>query len=197
MEKKIEFKDITINTLKASNQSLAADEESREIESAKLRIEYENLLKSDEAKSESILKKHDKWNDLFCDFDMETIAKYSTLSLVGRSKYTLMRNVIRIPIPCYSTLQKIRSKIKVKPGYIQFSFDVLREKVKPLSGIDLECVLSFDETSISGKYVFDEKLGRIVSENSLLAVQVRSITDVFRQTIYFQFEGKISIYVIY
>lgn len=34
---------------------------------------------------------------------------------------------------------------------------------------------------------FDEKLGRILSENSVLAVQVRSITDVFRQTIYFEF----------
>lgn len=166
LEKKIEFKDITINTLKASNQSLAAEKESREIELAKLRVDYEKILKSDEEKSESILKMHGKWNGLFSDFDpsvvrvlkkdikqvkqykMETIAKYSTLSLVGRSKYELVRKVIQIPMPCYTTLQNIRSSIKVRPGYIPFSFEVLQEKVKSLKGIDLECVLSFDETSI-------------------------------------------------
>lgn len=203
--KKISAQNITIQNFKSENQQLAADKERIEVEICGMRADYNELLKSSDVKSEKLLRLEQRWDHVFKKFDpavirvlkgditkvrgysLATLSKFSTLSLVGASKYELIRKVIDIPMPCYRTLQSLRSNIKVHPGYIQFAFDLLQEKVKLLSGIDLECVLGFDETSISGKFVFDEKIGRIVSENSALAVQVRSMTDAFRQTIFFEF----------
>lgn len=203
--KKISAQNITIQNFKSENQQLAADKERIEVDMYRMRADYNEVLQSSNVKSEKILRLEQRWDNVFRKFDpsvirvmkgdiakvkkysLAAISKFSTLSLVGASKYELIRKVIDIPMPSYRTLQSMRSDIKVHPGYVQFAFDLLREKVKSLSGIDLECVLGFDETSISGKFVFDEKLGRIVSENSALAVQVRSMTDAFRQTIFFEF----------
>lgn len=206
MNKKIEAQQIEIESFKAENQRLAEQNANRDLEFDILKSTMENLSADNKLKAAEIARLTLNWKKYLEDVDDPSVLrvanksikktkkyntkllwKYSALSLMGKSHYELMRKVIKQPMPCHRTLQRMRSRVIVRPGQIDFAFKLLAEKIKDLPAQDLDSVLAYDETSLSGRFVFDERIGKIVSENSVLVVQVRSINDTFSQTIFFDF----------
>ena len=96
----------------------------------------------------------------------EDIANAITLKCISPKAYRLIQNVWKLPLPAPSTLDRWVSNIKCEHGILHSVLRLMQIRSATLNDAEKLCSLSFDEMSITQKYVYNHGADRIYSPNS-------------------------------
>lgn len=90
-------------------------------------------------------------------WSFEDIASAIALRLLSPKAYRFLRNIMKIPLPSLSTVQKWCAKFTMQPSILKNVFNIMKDKRYNLHGMDKFTVLSFDEIYICNQIDLERK----------------------------------------
>lgn len=113
------------------------------------------------------------------------------LRCLSRKTYCFLSK--KLPFPSISTIKRTLSNIKTSPGFIEFSFNVLRTKFNNFSYAQTTIALSFDEMEVHNVACYDRSRDLIIGPfKKMLVIFARGILAKWKIPLYFNFDTDMS-----
>ena len=115
------------------------------------------------------------------------------LKSLGIKSYKYIRNVMNIPLPSVSTINRWISGINVEPGILNSVLRMMSQKSESFTLGQKACTLSFDEMKIDKKYCYDRGADRIYNpSNNVQVVMAQGILHKWVQPLYYSYDTKVT-----
>jgi len=124
----------------------------------------------------------------------DDLVKAISLFTVSSRAYMYLRDSMKFPLPCKSTIYYWLAKIEVLPGkLITPAIQVLKSELAEAPSLSKVAVLAFDEISIDSKYCYDMKNDVVRGKHEDACVTaVRGLFYKWKQIIHYQFGKNIG-----
>lgn len=123
----------------------------------------------------------------------EDISSAMALRSKSGRAYKYFRDVMKIPLPCDTTLRNWSQNFSVKPGILQDVMEIMRRKGENLSINDKLTVLTFDEMYIANKVDLERREQKIYGPHkSCQFVMARGIFGNWKQPIFYEFSQRMT-----
>jgi len=131
-------------------------------------------------------KKRVKW-------EVEDIAQALAMKSISPKAYQTLRLVWKLPLPCVRTLVNWAQRFKCRSGILSDVLQVLKAEGHNLDSFSKQCVLCFDEMSVSSEIVWDKSMDEIVGPHShAQVVLVIGLFSKWKQPIFYDFDTPID-----
>ncbi|KAF0302346.1 Transposable element P transposase [Amphibalanus amphitrite] len=110
------------------------------------------------------------------------------LRVLSRRAYLYVKDVMKVPLPAFSTLSDWMRHFQMTPGVIEAAMRVLEYSACDFSDADRLCVVSFDEIGLDSRISYDQAHDQIISASKMQVVMVRGLAASWKQPVYYGFD---------
>jgi hypothetical protein len=121
-----------------------------------------------------------------------------SLRYVSAKAYRYLRNHLKFPLPCITTLKSWVARYDFNCGLQNSVLAVMNIRSRHLSELERLTVISFDEMKISSEMCFDRKSEQVLGPcDQAQVVMVRSLFGKWKQPIFYEFDLPITKRVLF
>lgn len=115
------------------------------------------------------------------------------LRYFSKQSYCYLRDTLKYPLPCISSLQKWASKIDVRHGILNTVLSFMNIAGQEMTNFEKCTILSFDEMKVNSVYEYDKGRDEVIGpHNQMQMVMARGLFANWKQPIYVQFDQKMT-----